>query len=105
MSLVSPSMLGEWSLDTDAATGISLGLLFRRLRQMMNAIMAARTTAPADETPTTRDTRLYGWKSWIVMVCSSMPSADGPCIANIQYYFGMSFLQIENMSTVMGFSR
>ena len=56
MSLIFPSsMLGEWSLDTDLATGLSLGLLFRRLRKMMNAIMTARTTAPADETPTTRD--------------------------------------------------
>lgn len=44
----------ERSLDTDAATGLLLDLLFRRVRQMINATMAARTTPPAAETPAMR---------------------------------------------------
>ena len=47
-------MLKERSLDTDTATGLLLDLLFRHVRQMTNPIMAARTTAPAAETPAMR---------------------------------------------------
>ena len=46
-------MLEVYSFDTEAAIGLSLDLLFRRVGQMINAIMAARVTAHAVETPAT----------------------------------------------------
>ena len=38
-------------MGTDASTGLSFNLFLRRVRHMINAIMAARMTAPDDETP------------------------------------------------------